>query len=356
MKNYDEVRIDNSIQFLKSLEGFSERNVEALKESVRCMKLEEVEIETVRSYLSCWKRVAPLVDFNLDNASRKDVEDLALLIDQENGCYGPEYGSYSEWTRCDDKAAVQSFFKYFFDDDKKYFFQDIRLSPKSCDRPSVCSEDLIDAFEAEKLIDGVSHARDRCFLGLLWDTGMRRKEIAEICWKDVIPQEDGLMKINVRNGKNGGRVVYVYESVPLIDEWFQQFPSPEPDDSLWIDLRSHMPDREVGCKALADIVDKARSGASIPERRKTNLHAWRKARATDMAAKGMNQPAMEDYFGWCRGSRMPRIYIELAEVDLENQVRGIYGLERQRKQQKFIGENLKEYQNGFVDELEAGIH
>jgi integrase len=173
---------------------------------------------------------------------------------------------------------------------------------------------------------------------------MRRKEIAEIRWKDVIVQEGGMMKIHVRNGKNGPRTVYIYESVPLVDKWLDEYPDPSPDDSLWIDTRSHMPNREVNARALSDIVSKARENSCISDRRKTNLHAWRKARASDMAAKGMNQPAMEDYFGWCRGSRMPRIYIELAEVDLENQVRDIYGLDRKRKQQKFIGENLEEYQ------------
>lgn len=347
MKNYEESRIENSIQYLKSLEGFSERNVQAVQTSVRNMKLKECEPDTIRSYLSCLKRISPLIDFELDNVSRDDVEELALIIDNEaHPEYGADYGSYAAWTRSNDKAAVQTFCKYFFDDDKDYLFRNIRLTPKSSDRPNVDPEQLIDASEAEKLISSCSHPRDRAFLGLLWDTGMRRKEIAEIRWKDVIVQEDGMMKIHVRNGKNCPRTVFVYESVPLIDAWLSEYPNPQPEDLLWTDTRSHVGKREVSARALENIVAKARESTDIPERRKTNLHAWRKARATDMAAKGMNQPAMEDYFGWCRGSRMPRIYIELAEVDLENQVREIYGLERKRKQQKFIGENLEEYQEG----------
>jgi len=350
MKKYDEKRIKNTLTYLKTLEGFSERNVKAVEKSIRNMKLQELEPETISTYLSRIKRIAPLIDFSLDNASRQKIEDLALTIDQEDHPdYGPDYGSYSEWTRCDDKAAVQTFFRYFFDDDKQHIFRNIRLTPKASDQPSVDAEELLNPVEVERLIDGCSHARDRAFLGLLWDTGMRRKEIAEIRWKDIIVQEDGMMKVHVRNGKNGPRTIYIYESVPLIDAWLREYPDPQPDDLLWTDTRSFMGKREVGARALDDIPKDAMDEAKIPDRRKVNLHAWRKARATDMAAKGMNQPAMEDYFGWCRGSRMPRIYIELAEVDLENQIRDIYGLSRKRKKQKFIGENLPEYDDFELD-------
>jgi len=346
MKNYEESIIENYIQFFEGLENFSSVNVCDVKKSVRNMRLDEAEDETVRSYLACLKRVAPLIDFDLRDASRADIEDLALVINEEDSKkYGKnDGGSYSAWTRADDKASLQTFFRYINSDKKDRLFQNIRLTPKTSDRPKLDAEQLIKPTEAEALIGEVEHPRDRAFLGLLWDSGMRRKEIASLRWKDIVPMEDGILKIHVREGKNGPRPVFLYESVPLVDAWFSSFPDVRPDDSLWISKKSKKK-KEVGYRALDGIVEKAREGARIPSRRKTNLHAWRKARATDMAAKGMNQPAMERYFGWCRGSRMPRIYIQLAEVDLENQVRDIYGLERKRKQQKFIGENLKEYQD-----------
>ena len=344
MKNYNDRTIRNSIQKIKTSE-LSERNTEVVLSTVRKMKLDKAELDTVRSFLSCMKRLAPVIDFDLRDASREDIEDLALVINNESDpLYGADYGSYAAWTHADDKSAVQTVFKYM---DREYecLFKDIRLTPKASERDELDPEQLISASEAEKLIESVEHPRDRCFLGLLWDTGMRRKEIGALKWKDVVPMEDGLIKIHVREGKNGARTVFVYESVPLIDNWLTHFPRAEPEDSLWIDKRCTRKKKEVGYRALEGIVENARENAAIPGRRKTNLHAWRKARATNMAANGMNQPAMERFFGWVAGSRMPRIYIKLASVDLENQVRDLYDLSRKRKKQKFIGENLEEYED-----------
>lgn len=346
MKDYDSVRIENSLSSLRSTENFSSENLEDVKTVVRNMKLNQAEPETVRSFLSCMKRISPLIDFGLRTASREEIEDLALTIDQESSKhYGPDWGEYAAWTHADDKAAIQTFFKYLdIDRDPELLFRNIWLTPKAADRPELDPEQLINPDEAEKLIASLEHPRDRAFLGLLWDTGMRRKEIAELRWKDVVPMEDGMIKLHIREGKNGPRTIFPYESVPLIDNWLKHFPKPQPEESLWISKKCTRKKKEVGYRALEGIVEKAREQARIPKRRKTNLHAWRKARATDMAAKGMNQPAMENWFGWCDGSRMPRIYIKLAQVDLENQVRDIYGLKRKRKQQKFLGENLKEYE------------
>ena len=342
-KKYDSGRIESALEYFRHLEDFSEENVDAIEESVRNMKLKECEPSTISSYLNRLKSVAPLIDFEIYNASRKQLEELALTINQEDHPeYGPEEGEYSEWSRAGHKSSVQTFFKYYFDDDKQHLFKNIRLTPKSSDRPTVDPEQLIDTLEAEKMLASVSHPRDKALLALLWDSGMRRKEISALKWKDIVFQEDGTLKVHVREGKNGPRRLFLYESVPWITSWFEEYPQPEPEDGLWIDTRGRTVKREINPRALDNIVKKARREAEIPERRKTNLHAWRKARATDLAAKGMNVPAMEQHFGWASGSRMPRIYIQLADVDLENQMRDLYGLEKKRKNYHILGGNLDE--------------
>ena len=337
-KEYEKARIKKNLERLDSIEGFSDTNIEASEESVSNMKLEECEPSTIRSYLSCISRIAHLIDFDLVDASRRELEDIAMKISQEKDS---SYEDYSAWTRNNDKAALASFYKYYFDEDKERLFENIRMTPKTSDRPTLDPEQLLDTKEADNLIESASHARDKAFLAMLWDSGMRRKEIAEIRWKDVIPQQDGTIRLHIREGKNGPRTIFLYESIPWISSWFDEYPDPEPEDALWIDKRPGR-DNEITPRALENIINSARKEAEIPERRKTNLHAWRKARATDLAAKGMNQPAMEEYFGWCSGSRMPRIYIQLASTDLENQVREIYGLKRKERNHRMIGEHLRE--------------
>ena len=136
----------------------------------------------------------------------------------------------------------------------------------------------------------------------------------------------------------------MYECVPLVSNWLDEYPSPEPEDPLWVDLRYPEKKKGIGKRALAKQVAEARKRIQLPQRKKTNPHAWRKARATEMAARGMNIPAANKFFGWARGSDVFKRYIWLAETDLENTIREMYGLRRRKKEQQFIGENLPEYQ------------
>ena len=341
VKNYDEIRVEHSLEHLRGHELVHSENVGAVEDAVRGMKLDEMESATVRSFLSCMKRLAPFLDEPVLEMSREGIEDLALAVSQEEH---DEYGPYSAWTRADDKAALQSLFKYGSDREQDVLFRNVRLTPKASDRSSVDPQQLLNPSEAEELVASVDHARDRCFLGMLWDSGMRRKEIAELEWRDIIPSDKNIFQVHVRNGKNGGRTVPLHESGPLIESWFSKYPDPLGSDPVWISKRGWSKEKKkISPRSLRDIVDRAEEDARVPQRRKLNLHAWRKARATDLAGKGMNQPAMEQYFGWCRGSRMPRIYIQLASVDLENQIRDIYGLDRKEKQHRELGEELEEY-------------
>jgi hypothetical protein len=83
----------------------------------------------------------------------------------------------------------------------------------------------------------------------------------------------------------------------------------------------------------------------LPDQIKTNPHAWRKARATDLAGKGMSQANLELWFGWSPGSDKAKFYIFLSQQDLEGAFRRMYpGLDDPvDDSQKFLGENIPEY-------------
>jgi hypothetical protein len=64
-----------------------------------------------------------------------------------------------------------------------------------------------------------------------------------------------------------------------------------------------------------------------------------------MARKGMNQPSMCQFFGWVRGSQVPKYYIRLAQRDLERSIRNLYpGLDPLEEEgPRYLGENISLY-------------
>ena len=335
---YDQKRIHNRIQSLEESD-LSDQNIEDLKSFRRDYELSDKAPATALAVIDAFKRMSSLIDFDLRDAEKEDLEELILKVNRK------EHGDYAARTVADDRAAVQTFYSWYLDRESPEICDFIKCKARESELPKLDPEELLKVSEAEKIIDACMNQRDRAMLGLLWDSGMRTKEIMELEWRDIKVDEDGMMQVHVRNGKNGPRRIHLYESVPLITAWLDEYPEPEPEDPLWIDLRWPSKKQKVGQRALYKQIKEARKRTEgIPDRRRSNPHAWRKARATFMAAQGMNLPAANKLFGWARGSTVFKKYIWLAETDLENTMREIYGLEPKKQEQKFIGENLEEYQ------------
>lgn len=349
VSKYDKVKIRNRLQDLEEI-GFSEQNLKDLKSFTRDYQLDEKSEATPLAILDCFKRIAPLIDFDLRDASKRQVEDLVLAINAGEH-EGVEWRkeSYSPHTLADDRSAIQTFYSWYLDEESPDICDFIRCKAKKSELDPPNPEELLQVSEAEKIIDACMNPRDRCMLGLLWDSGMRVKEIMALEWRDIRIDQDAMMHVHVREGKNGGRHIHLYESVPLITAWLDEYPggAPDPEDPLWIDLRWPEKKSKVGKRAVAKQIKEARERVSdeIPDIRRSCPKFWRKARATDMAKKGMNLPAANKMFGWVRESIVFKKYIWLAEVDLENTMRKMYGLEPIEQNQKFIGENLPEYQD-----------
>lgn len=71
-----------------------------------------------------------------------------------------------------------------------------------------------------------------------------------------------------------------------------------------------------------------RKKTDIPDRIKTNPHAFRKGRATYLAAQGMNQAQLCEFGGWVQGSGEVAVYIRMAESDVEQGIREISGIQK----------------------------
>ena len=341
-------RIDGSLKRLQKSE-LSEKNVSLLRDFYRDALAGDIpgkslEKITVQGNLECFVIISDHIDFNLQEASRDCLKDLVTKINQ--GQIHPDRET-SPWTLLDYKRALKNFYKWLYSSEDPHVLDFMSVYIPESEKPKVDPDELLDVGHVEKIINSALNTRDKALFGLMWDSGARISELLNLNVKDIT-FHDELIGVNFRHGKNGPRKIYLVESKPLIRNWLRDHPTRKPDDPLFTILQSsHVADgvrRQTYSSALNQ-VNAAAERASVPDRKQWNPHSWRRARATDMARKGMNQPNMCGFFGWVPGSQVPKYYIRLAQRDVERSIRKLYpGLDPiEDDGPEYLGENIPEY-------------
>jgi len=350
----DIYNVDTQVDSLKNRieeSSLSEQNVKLLYDFYRDALIGDIpgpslEKITVKGNLKCFKIMAHCIDFRLDNASKSDLKDLVLKIN--NGNVHPEKES-SPWTLLDYKRALKNFYKWFTGNKDPDVLDFMSVYIPDSKKPRVDSEELLGVGDAEKLINAAYNSRDKALMGLLWDTGARISELLNLDIKDI-SFGDELMGINIRHGKNGPRKIYCVESMRLVRNWLCDHPARYDEDAPLFTILSSSHSTDGGIKrqsyaSASKQLDACADRSNVKERKRWNPHGWRRARATDMARKGMNQPNMCEFFGWVEGSQVPKYYIRLAQRDVERSIRNLYpGVSPLEDDgPKYLGENIPEY-------------
>jgi integrase len=295
----------------------------------------------------CLSNLDHLIDFELRSASRQQVVKLVSDINRNKVS---ESHNHKPWTLCQYKKAVRIFFREHDFRENHYGF--IKTRPKKSETNRIRREQLITVSEIEELINNAKNWRDKAFIALLWDSGMRISEILSMKWKHI-KFLDEMAKVHIANGKNGQRTIYPVESVPLLKKWKQETAFDDAENAIWKPFNSGGGDNDViTYKGITNQLRKIRDRADIPSVRKTNPHAFRKARATCFASRGMTQPNLNQHFGWVPGSMASVWYIQLAERDLEKAARRMYGLPIEEDEyEKVIGNNIEYYNSDMIAEV-----
>lgn len=339
----DDARLRYAVQGVEK-SSLSEKNVEILKR----MKLELLSSgnqgpKRVATILSQFSSMDDHINFYLPEASKEELMQLARKINQDS--VSP--GKHSAWTLTEYKKALKAFYRWHTGEWHPDRLDFMRVHPKEAEKPKIDNTELLTTRMIEQFINSASNPRDKALFGLLWDSGARISELLSLEWQDLVYKDD-LMRVRFRNGKNGPRKIFVAESIPLLRHWRtwkQRHTSIQPDMPVFTNYRPYSSSSRMSYRNARKQISDVRSRIDIPSRIKSNPHAWRKARATDMASRGMTQPNMNAWFGWVPGSSASAYYIRLAARDLEKQVREIYpGLDPLEEEgPKYLGENIPLY-------------
>lgn len=263
-------------------------------------------------------RLVPLAkmfgETKFKDATQQDIQKIVAEIQMRE---------WSPVTKGIYKTSIKRFYKWLLGNDE-FYPECVRwLKKTQKERRNILPEELLVKDDVQKLIDVCENPRDKAFISILYETGCRIGEIAGIKIKHISFDEYGA-QIMV-DGKTGQRRVRIISSVHYLRYWLELHPLKANSDAfLWIKLTSQHRGKLMDYPGFLRVFKIVKKKAGVTK--KTNFHAFRHARATELAKLGLNEAQMEGYLGWVHGSNMPQIYLHLSGKDIDNALLKAHGM------------------------------
>jgi integrase len=192
------------------------------------------------------------------------------------------------------------------------------------------AEELISREELKKLLDACQNERDRAFIMLLYEGGLRAGEMSVLKINSVSFSDDG-MWIDIPDvpgvTKTGGRRIPLIEAEPFVKNWINVHTGRNNrENPLWTKLEQYDGNvKPMTYDSMRMMISKRAKAAGLnPD--KFNLHNFRHTCATEKAAAGWSKAQMDMYFGWDPNSNTAATYIHMQSQDLLSAVRKLHGL------------------------------
>jgi site-specific recombinase XerD len=177
--------------------------------------------------------------------------------------------------------------------------------------------------DAEKLISGCIHPRDRAMIAFLLDSGVRRGELLRITYGNVqfIPGGVQVIVPPSKNKKNTRRVFCIY-ATQRMRTWYDCHPLKTPDSYFF--CSSKPPYSKMAKTTQADVLRAAAARSGFTDH--IYSHLFRHSSASLYAAiDGMNSYKINRRFGWKISSDMGDRYIHLSGQESDDNIRRAFG-------------------------------
>ncbi|ABO34946.1 phage integrase family protein [Methanococcus maripaludis C5] len=150
----------------------------------------------------------------------------------------------------------------------------------------------------EKLIGmkGSTKIRDATFLRLLWDTGCRVSEVAELTYS-ACDLKKGVFKLTNTKTKRERTVVCSKETLKLLNYYLQHQGDQGPDDYLFKSAYDGIINKRQLGEKFVGIVNELKREGSVPENKWLVLHSLRHGRAVNLLDKGVPLDVVKEYLG-----------------------------------------------------------
>jgi site-specific recombinase XerD len=228
-----------------------------------------------------------------------------------------EQSDYAPHTKRDYRIVLKRLFKFL---EKGELVKDVKTTLKQ--NKKKLPDEILTKDEVRKMIEAAKHPRNKAFIALLYEGGLRIGELASLKMKNVVFDEWGAI-VKVR-GKTGERMVRIVSSASLIAAWLEMHPKKEDNEApLWVNLSSNYKKEGITYQGIRQNLKRIAEKAGI--KKNITPHVFRHSRATHLA-RDLTEAEMNVYFGWVPSSDMPATYVHLSGRDVDDKILQIYNL------------------------------
>ena len=261
-------------------------------------------------YLSQLNVISGMITVDYPNVTKDDIMEHVAEIEKSDR---------STWTKQDYKITIKRFFRWL--NNGKDPETTAWIKSKSYNKTKL-PEELLTEQEIKDMINVSEYVRDKAFIAILYDSGARTSEIANLKQKHIVFDQYGAV-ITV-DGKTGMRRVRLIFSVPYLATWLDVHPQKDkPDAYVWIALGKRNRGTQMKYAAIRMMIKRTALKAGIKKR--VYNHLFRHSRSTELA-QHLTQAQMEEHLGWVHGSDMPRNYIHMSGKQVDNALLKIHGI------------------------------
>jgi integrase len=198
--------------------------------------------------------------------------------------------------------------------------------------------DLLDEEEIKKLIQACDNTRDKAFIALLWEGAFRVGELGNLQWNKV-KINDWNIAINVDDKTGIPRYVPLIFARPYFLDWQNDYPLPIKDDGYVFITKYNEQLQYNGVRKRINVLIK-RAGLD----KKITPHIFRHSRITFLIKQGMSGEQIKMMCWGTVNTDQFKTYLHLANVDLDNEIKKLYGVKTIKDEDKKIKSILEPVQ------------
>jgi len=263
-------------------------------------------------YITKLNRLAKILKKDFDSANKEDIERLAAEIEKSD---------YTDWTKHDYRVTIKIFYRWLEGNDEEYPKKVKWIKTTVKNHNKRLPEEILTKEEIRKLIQAADNTRNKAFIAILYESGCRVSEIANLKLKHIVFDQYGAQLIV--SGKTGMRRVRLIASVSYLSAWLGCHPQKDnPDAPVWVTIATNNNGNHIGYQSIRKLLKEIADKAGV--KKAVNPHSFRHARATHLANK-LTEAQLKQMFGWNQSSTMASIYIHISGRDVDDALLRING-------------------------------
>lgn len=331
-RNVDDIHCYDSgfINAMARLEGAatSQKNKELIKGFVMECRRDELAKSTTTNYLNLLTRMTERLKEtgyinNLDELDQPDFDKLLLHL-EVRGISTGEIRNY--------KKVLKKFFRWKTEDDLPRWVDRLKLKSVDC---TVQPSDLLTQSDIDKMLKACRHPRNKAFIAVLLDSGMRVGALASTRIKNVEFKQSGaiiyISKTSKSKKSTAPKGIPLIWSAGFLNQWLAIHPlKDDPEAPLWTTLT--IPHEALSYNAIRVTLQEIAETAGVTKR--VNPHSFRHKAITSWVLDRLSEQEIKHRAGWSKGSnQMLKIYANFTDGEINDQIYERYGLKKDEKRQ-----------------------